>query len=174
MIGSKMIFVSSAKAREIRLFRIEISFKFNLQISLFTAVQQCMRLGMNLLSADDPAKNLSSLIAAVAGLVLLIFDLKNNVIMHIFIFIDSFPSLDDFWTSGANEGDFCNTEGVYGWCSNGKRVIKTNIQLTFLDLKKVIKPLDRCLALQSVNSALGLYHTPCSNTNEKTAICEVN
>jgi hypothetical protein len=76
--------------------------------------------------------------------------------------------------SGANEGEFCDTEGVYSWCSSGKHVFKTEIQLHFVDKNTTLKPADRCLALKSVDSALGLYHAPCNTSiDKKSAICEV-
>jgi len=85
-----------------------------------------------------------------------------------------------FWTSGSNEGEFCNTLNVYGWCS---ALNKSLLLPEFLAANKTkfwsnataANPeTDRCLAFnfnKTKDDKVGFIHQQCNATNNY--ICEV-
>jgi len=81
----------------------------------------------------------------------------------------------DFWTSGSNEGDFCNTLNVYSWCSSNEILAPQLLtQPYWRNLTAKDPELDRCLAFKFNKTDLeitGFEHEPCNSTN--FYICEV-
>jgi len=78
----------------------------------------------------------------------------------------------DFWTSGANEGEYCDSEKVYSWCSNGKRFRKQDISLNWVDGTKEPSPAERCLALKTKDADFSLDFAECGS--KRSLLCEVH
>jgi len=78
----------------------------------------------------------------------------------------------EFWTAGANEGEFCDEEKVYSWCPSDKRVRRTEINTTWVNPSREPTSSERCLSLQmKVDAKYGLSFSNC--TSKFSAICEV-
>jgi hypothetical protein len=93
------------------------------------------------------------------------------------IFTDNITSLGlHFWTSGSNEGENCDTQNVFEWCS-----IATNIEAAqisndsfWVSQNAPISPKERCLLLQyseKIGSSVGVKLTDCEK--QYPALCEV-
>jgi hypothetical protein len=86
----------------------------------------------------------------------------------------------EFWTSGSNEGDFCDTLNVNSWCSLNETLLlpeffeaNGNMSL-YRNVTSGNKTLERCLALNlnGTNSErFVMEHSMCNKTN--FYICEV-
>jgi hypothetical protein len=84
----------------------------------------------------------------------------------------------EFWTSGSNEGEFCNAQNVYTWCSIENGTLFQQHQLPGSDMWRNSKAkdfeLDRCVVYklnESTADKPGLEHSACSA--KKFYICEV-
>lgn len=75
-----------------------------------------------------------------------------------------------FWTSGANEGEHCDVEQIYSWCSNRTRMKRQEIMLPWADESKPTVT-ERCLSVTLNKSTFALDAAECGTENY--AICEV-
>jgi hypothetical protein len=78
----------------------------------------------------------------------------------------------EFWTSGANEDEFCDVDSIYNWCSINKTVLKNDIDVTWTTSTTSPATNERCLSLQSDASSFSLRHSDCANA-KRSVICEV-
>jgi hypothetical protein len=76
-----------------------------------------------------------------------------------------------FWTSGANEGEHCDAEQMYSWCSNGTQVKRADISLPWADANPPSAQ-ERCLALNLKDAKFALDYVQCND--EKHVLCEVD
>jgi hypothetical protein len=75
-----------------------------------------------------------------------------------------------FWTSGANEGEYCDVEQTYSWCAEGTQVKRKEMTLPFVDANPPDAK-ERCLSLNLKESNFSLDYVECTAT--KYTICEV-
>jgi hypothetical protein len=66
-----------------------------------------------------------------------------------------------FWTSGANDGDQCDVEGAYAWCSLSEVVPKGLLNAY---MKPANASTERCLLLNAAgkDNSSALAHSDCS------------
>lgn len=81
-----------------------------------------------------------------------------------------------FWTSGSNEGEFCNTLNVYSWCSFNRTLLQPEFfgETYWKNKTAANSEMDRCLIYKLNETALektGLEHASCAANN--FYICEV-
>jgi len=76
-----------------------------------------------------------------------------------------------FWTSGANDGDQCDVEGVYAWCALSE-VVPLGLLTAFT--KPTKSSSERCLLLDAAgkDNSSALVHSDC--TVKMPYICEQN
>jgi len=116
---------------------------------------------------------------------LLIMQIKNMNIYYpcieIYIFCIEIKTIGmTFWTSGSNEGDFCNTLNVYSWCSLENTLLlpdyftEAGSKVVWKNMTAKKPDVDRCLVLglnKTDKEITGLEHETCNATN--FYICEV-
>jgi len=126
-----------------------------------------MRLNMALVAADS-ATAIVATMAKIWGKK--IFNIC--YLVHILLFYAvKFSKTLEFWTSGANEGEYCDTEKVYSWCSMEKRVRRQEISANWMDATKEPTASERCLSLQLKDAKYGLGFSNCGSKH--SIICEV-
>jgi hypothetical protein len=85
-----------------------------------------------------------------------------------------------FWTSGSNEGEYCNTLNVYSWCSLNGTLMKPEFLAlgggaSYWKNTAATNPADERCLIYSLNSTssetTGLEHASCNASNYY--ICEV-
>jgi len=85
-----------------------------------------------------------------------------------------------FWTSGSNEGEFCNSLNVYSWCSLNKTLLQPEFLASgggasyWKNTTAANSEADRCLIYklnETVSENTGFEHAPYSANN--FYICEV-
>jgi len=78
------------------------------------------------------------------------------------------------WTSGSNEGNFCDVERTYSWCSIGALISPTDVNKTdnWVDVLDASKAASlRCLSLTVNGTKTGLAHANCEE--KRPFVCEV-
>jgi hypothetical protein len=133
-----------------------------MQQSVSQAASICSSLNMSLLSIESIAKLLCLFKLIPAGMIFKKINNCSSVIKHR-TFSDY--KLSTFITSGINEGDRCDVEGEYSWCS------RNSIKLIPDLMKSFLKPSlnayrDRCLAFNASSSAdnsSAMMRTSCTN-----------
>jgi hypothetical protein len=76
------------------------------------------------------------------------------------------------WTSGANEGEYCDVEKIYSWCAiNGTRVKREAISLPWADANPP-EARERCLSVHTKAPAFPIDDAEC-NVDKLYAVCEV-
>jgi hypothetical protein len=78
----------------------------------------------------------------------------------------------NFWTIGANEGQFCDTAMVYSWCNVGKLVSKQEISIKWVNTTKAPAINETCLSLQLKDAEFALQHSKCG-ADKLSFVCEV-
>jgi hypothetical protein len=78
----------------------------------------------------------------------------------------------DFWTSGANEGEYCDTVKVYSWCSTGTRFQRMDVAVDWVNKTKEPAANERCLVLRAKAKKYGLDFSPCDV--QSSVLCEVS
>jgi len=137
-------------------------------MSLESAALSCGKINMSLLAAENTA-TLKSMVSKIAGNFVTSSFRKHG--LKLSSFTGNFGKSYDFWTSGANEGEFCDSEKVYSWCSNGKRVRRQEISMNWVDGTKEPSPAERCLALKTKDADFGLDFVECGS--KRSLLCEV-
>jgi len=138
-------------------------------MSLESAALSCAKLNMSLLAAEN-STTLKSMVSKIAGNFLNLF-LTKKVSKKSHFFPAYYGKSFDFWTSGANEGEYCDTEKVYSWCSNGKRVRRQEISVNWVDAAKEPTSAERCLSLKTKDADFGLAFAEC--VSKRSLLCEV-
>jgi hypothetical protein len=66
-----------------------------------------------------------------------------------------------FWTSGANDGDQCDVQGIYAWCSLSE-VVPKGLLNTYAKPSKLTT--ERCLCFNATgkDNSSALMHSDCS------------
>ncbi|XP_059479104.1 uncharacterized protein LOC132198857 [Neocloeon triangulifer] len=85
--------------------------------------------------------------------------------------VNANPNFNNFWTSGANEGELCEDFKVYSWCSLNNTLLSSEFSPTrspnssFWSIATATnKTADRCLLFKfnrSTTESKGLQHLPC-------------
>jgi hypothetical protein len=89
------------------------------------------------------------------------------------------PLGNEFWTSGSNEGESCNKQNIYNWCSLNDTFLQSELTVQtgnqyFRNVAAANSETDRCLLFKlngSTSDIVGLEHANCGNA--KNYICEV-
>jgi len=125
---------------------------------------------MSLLAAEN-ATNLKSMVSKISGIIHTAVKCFQTNNFEMEIATATYRKSFDFWTSGANEGEYCDTEKVYSWCSNGKRVRKQDISVNWVDGTKEPTSAERCLTLKTKDADSSLAFTECGS--KRSLLCEV-
>jgi len=74
------------------------------------------------------------------------------------------------WTSGSSEGENCDVERMYTWCSNSALIPEIDVKTSdsWLDVSAGTK---RCLAMAANISAAALTHADCAE--KRPFLCQV-
>jgi len=78
------------------------------------------------------------------------------------------------WTSGSNEGTFCDVERTYTWCSSGSIISEVDVNKTdnWLDIPGKQSASTRCLSMSLNATTRALTHKSCEE--KMPFLCEVN
>jgi len=78
-----------------------------------------------------------------------------------------------FWTSGSDEGENCDVNRKYSWCSTGSVFPETDLaqRNNWLDGPGLVSGSGRCLAMAVNASSAALTHADCSE--RKPFLCQV-
>jgi len=134
-------------------------------MTLQKAVESCAKLNMSLITAEN-ATNVKSMVSKISGKIE--FFNQKNLNKNI---SSALGATFDFWTSGANEGEFCDVEMVYSWCTSGVRVRRQDIAAKWVNLSKQPAPTERCLTFHTKDSDFGLDFSTCAS--KYSLVCEV-
>jgi hypothetical protein len=135
------------------------------------AASICSSMNMSLLSIETVTELFCLLKLIPAGLELYIFTSLLTILISQIVSLDY--KLSTFITSASNEGDMCELQGMYSWCS------QKTMQLIPAMVKSFLKPSpnathERCLAFNassSTDNSSALAHTSCTN-DQLPFICE--
>jgi hypothetical protein len=98
---------------------------------------------------------------------------KSSEVSVFTYFAATFAKDYNFWTSGANEGEYCDTSKVYSWCSAGTRLFKrADVAVDWVNATKEPGANERCLVLRAKAAKYGLDFSQCSIKN--SVLCEVS
>jgi len=123
---------------------------------------------MALLVADDltKTKNLATLISCKIYCILVTQKFQST-------FLAKYKTAFDFWTSGANEGEFCDTESIFSWCSIEKRVRKEEIKINWSLTTNQPTAAQRCLDLKvGKDASVDLALSDCAS--KLPFVCQVH
>jgi len=82
-------------------------------------------------------------------------------------------TLTSIWTSGSNEGEFCDIEDKYSWCSINSLINQSDVNNTkyWSKMATANSTADRCLELITNDTQIGLHNAYCND--KKPFMCEV-
>jgi len=76
------------------------------------------------------------------------------------------------WTSGSNEGSFCDVERTSAWCSTAAIISATDVNnIASYKFPSENVTSDRCLSLNVTSSSIQLTHANCNKSQQ--FLCEV-
>jgi len=112
-------------------------------VTISDAVQSCNRLNMSLI-APEFSTIVEPLMSVIFGKIF-----KNPLNHPVKKFFPAkYKKALEFWTSGTNEGEFCDVENIFAWCATEKRVAKTEMALRWETTAKAPTSLERFISLK--------------------------
>ncbi|XP_059474381.1 uncharacterized protein LOC132196029 [Neocloeon triangulifer] len=89
----------------------------------------------------------------------------NDMEIYVKLWKTNKGSTVNYWTSGANDGSFCDVENVYTWCAPNVTVAPDDVtMLKYWSIAKTFNAItDRCIAIQFNATSASIYFTQCEN-----------
>jgi len=77
-----------------------------------------------------------------------------------------------FWTSGSSEGEFCDVERTFAWCSSGENLSEAQVNSSelWVNVPDGNPSAERCLSLDFGRSGVGLTRADCQK--KQPFLCE--
>jgi len=140
-------------------------------VPLVDAAQACNTLNMTLWAADNVTK-IKPMLSMISSKEFTCRPKKTTFIIIYIKFSGKFPAQVDYWTSGANEGEFCVEEQAFSWCSTGKLFRKADVLANWAAAAKDSTATERFLTLK-LSKTVDFELAPAASAGPLPYICEV-